>query len=91
MTEQRRPIFRAEAVRRYVEGQRRMAFPRFVCPRIFLYLWIALAGLLLAAAVTTWYVGRSISAERSHARVAYPKPAVDSYLKSPASRMGERQ
>lgn len=50
-----RPIFRADAVRRYIEGQQRAVLPRFVCPRTFLYLWILLALLLLAGGLMTWF------------------------------------
>jgi hypothetical protein len=48
MTVSHRSIFRAEAVRRYIQNHEEAVLPRLICPRTFLYLWILL-GLLLAA------------------------------------------
>lgn len=46
-------IFRADAIRRYVEQQQKAVLPRFLCPRTFVYLWILLVLLLLSGVVIT--------------------------------------
>jgi hypothetical protein len=48
-----RPIFRAQAARRYLQRQEETILPRFISPRIFVYLWI-LAGLLVAGGLVVW-------------------------------------
>jgi hypothetical protein len=48
-----RPIFRAQAVRRYTERGTQGVLPRFTSPATTRCLW-ALGGLLLAAIVTAW-------------------------------------
>jgi hypothetical protein len=52
-----RPIFRADAVRRYVQDQQKTVLPRFVCSRAFLYLWMLLGFLLLAGIFASWHLG----------------------------------
>jgi hypothetical protein len=47
-------IFRADAIRRYVQQQQKAVLPRFLCPRTFVYLWILLVLLLVAGVVITW-------------------------------------
>lgn len=41
-----RPIFRAEARRRYLQNQEKIALPRMVSSRVFIFLWL-LALLLM--------------------------------------------
>jgi hypothetical protein len=48
-----RPIFRADAVRRYIQSQHKTVLPRFICPRTFFYLWILLGLLFLAGSFVT--------------------------------------
>lgn len=50
-----RSVFRAEAMRRYIQGRETSVLPEFVSPRTFIYLWIML-GLLLAAVFAAWFV-----------------------------------
>jgi hypothetical protein len=50
----RRSVYRPEAVRRYMEGRERSVLPRFVSPRIIVYLWLLLV-LLVAGAVLAWF------------------------------------
>jgi hypothetical protein len=49
-----RPIFRDEALRRYIERQEQTTLPRFGSPRIFACLW-ALLALLLGSSVLPWF------------------------------------
>jgi hypothetical protein len=49
MQSAQRSIFRYEAVLRYAEGRGKAVLPRFVRPRTFVWLWVLL-GLLLVAA-----------------------------------------
>ena len=51
MKDANRPIFRAEAVRRYIQNSEQAVLPRFVSPGIFLGLWLFL-GLLTLGGVT---------------------------------------
>lgn len=44
-------IFRADAVRRYVQRQQKGVCPTFLQPRLLVYLWILLVLSLLAAVV----------------------------------------
>ena len=44
-------IFRADAVRQYIQQQQKAELPRFLCRRTFIYLWILLALLLIAGGV----------------------------------------
>jgi hypothetical protein len=53
MTRPQRSIFRADAVRRYIEGREEAILPRFVSPRTFLFLWFLL-GLFLASGFAAW-------------------------------------
>jgi hypothetical protein len=53
-----RPIFRTDAVRRYMQNQQKPVLPRFVYPRALLYLWILLGLLFLAGG----FVSRLIDA-----------------------------
>jgi len=47
-------IFRADAVRRYIEGREKSVLPRFVSPRIFIGLWFLL-GLLIICGFVAWF------------------------------------
>lgn len=47
-------IFRAAAVRRYMQGREESVFPRLVSPRTFAYLWILL-GLLVGSGLVAWF------------------------------------
>jgi hypothetical protein len=49
MRSARRSIFRYEAVRRYAQGRGKAVLPQFVRPLTFVWLWVLL-GLLLVAA-----------------------------------------
>jgi len=51
-----RPIFRADAVRRYIQKQQETVLPRLVCPRTFLYLWILLVCLFMAVGLVFWLI-----------------------------------
>lgn len=53
MTDPNRSIFRANAVRRYLEGREEAVLPRFVSPRVFLFLWV-LFVLFLAGGFAAW-------------------------------------
>lgn len=53
-------IFRADAVRRYVQQQQKAVLPRFLCPRTFVYMWILLVLLLMAGVVITWLLQGSL-------------------------------
>jgi hypothetical protein len=48
-------IFRANAIRSYIAGREETVFPRFVSPRVFIYLWILMA-LLLSMVMVAWYI-----------------------------------
>jgi hypothetical protein len=48
-----RPIFRADAVRRYIDSREESVLPRLVSPRIFVFLWL-LFGLLAAGGFVAW-------------------------------------
>lgn len=48
MKSNNRSIFRAEAIRRYLQDQHKTVLPQFIRPRMFVYLWILLGFLLLA-------------------------------------------
>lgn len=43
MAEMTRPIFRPEALRRYMEGREKAVLPRFIAPPTFILLWLMLA------------------------------------------------
>ena len=47
-------IFRNEALQRYISSREESVLPRFVRPKIFLFLWI-LTGLLIVACGVAWY------------------------------------
>jgi hypothetical protein len=54
MEERKGPvIFRADALRRYAQGQQQAVLPRFIAPRTFALLWVLMA-LLLAGMVAAW-------------------------------------
>ena len=74
-----RSIFRADAVRRYVQSQQRAVLPRFVCPRTFLYLWILLGLLLLTGGLVTWFARGPLFVGAADAR-----PAVFSQMQRPS-------
>ena len=48
-----RSIFRADAVRRHMQGRERSVLPRFISPRTFICLWVLL-GLFLASGLVAW-------------------------------------
>ena len=50
----RRSIFREDAVRRYVTGQKKTVLPRLVSPRTFTYLWVLLSVLGASSAIA-WF------------------------------------
>lgn len=60
MTTEQRPIFRAEAVRRYMHSQQATVLPRLVRPLTFRCLWILLGLLLLGGSLMTWYARKSL-------------------------------
>jgi hypothetical protein len=49
-----RPIFRDDAIRRYIESREKAVLPRLVSPQIFLYLW-ALLGLIATSSAIAWF------------------------------------
>jgi hypothetical protein len=51
--EQRRSIFRDQAIKSYIERREKDMLPHLVAPPVFLYLWI-LFGLLLVAGLLAW-------------------------------------
>ena|SRR5256885_8680770 len=55
MKDEKRSIFRAEAVRHYVQGRERSVLPRFASPRIVVFLWL-FAGLLLCGGLLAWLI-----------------------------------
>lgn len=70
-------IFRADAVRRYVQQQQKSVCPTFIQPRVLVYLWILLvlslvvgavvirllpAGLFVADVPTGWMLAKEPSA-----------------------------
>lgn len=71
--EQKRSIFRTEAVERHIAAREKSIWPRFIRPRVFLFLWI-LFGLLLLAGVLTWFAQVPIYASGT-AVVAQANPA----------------
>jgi len=50
-----RPIFRADALRRYHESRDELVLPRFVAPGTFIVLWVLL-GLLASVGAVAWFV-----------------------------------
>jgi hypothetical protein len=54
MPDKHRMIFRADAVRRYLQGKEESVLPRFVSPRIFRYLWIFAVLFGLGCFLTWW-------------------------------------
>jgi hypothetical protein len=56
-----RPIFRADAVRRYIQSQQKAVLPRFICPRTFLCLWILLGLLFLAGGIVTSHLAATFA------------------------------
>ncbi|HEX6292730.1 MAG TPA: hypothetical protein VFZ66_26335 [Herpetosiphonaceae bacterium] len=55
MSQPPRPIFRADAVRRYAERSDQAVLPRLIAPRTFLWLWL-LAACLVGSAGAAWLV-----------------------------------
>jgi hypothetical protein len=53
MKDSQRPIFREDAVRRYLEGREKSILPRMISPRTFIYLWLLL-GLLVMSSLIAW-------------------------------------
>jgi hypothetical protein len=72
-----RPIFRAEAVRRYAQSQDRAVLPRTACPRTVFYLWALLGLLLLVGGLTSWTVRGSISPGVGPSAIARSRAAHD--------------
>ena len=58
-----RPIFRADAVRRYIQNQHKTTLPRFVLPRIIVWLWALLGFLLLAGIFAAWRFGAPLAGQ----------------------------
>jgi hypothetical protein len=54
MRDTNRSIFRADAVRRYMQGREKAVLPQLPSPSTFLFLWILL-GLLLASGLVAWF------------------------------------
>ena len=48
------PIYRAEAIRRYMQSREEPVFPRLVSPRTFAYLWVLL-GLIVISGFAAWF------------------------------------
>lgn len=71
--EQKRSIFRTEAVERHIAAREKSIWPRFIRPRVFLFLWI-LFGLLLLAGGLTWLAQVPIYAS-GRAVIAQANPA----------------
>jgi hypothetical protein len=69
-----RSIFRAEAVRRYMQSRERVVLPRFIAPRILFGLWVLL-GLLAAAGAGIWFVRVPVYISGSAVVVAEEGPA----------------
>lgn len=55
MKDESRLIFRAEAIRRYVQGRNQSVLPRFTSPRRLILLWI-FSALLLAGGLLAWLI-----------------------------------
>ena len=72
--EQNRSIFRTEAVERHIAAREKSIWPRFIRPRVFFFLWILLALLLLGGALT-WLAQVPIYAS-GRAIVAEANPAI---------------
>jgi hypothetical protein len=64
MTMSGQHIFREKAIQHFRQSRERDVLPRFVAPRIFLFLWILL-GLLLALVTLTWLGRVPINVEGS--------------------------
>lgn len=76
-------IFRAAAVQHYVKQQQKAVLPRFLCPRIFVYLWILLALLLVASAIVIRLVYGSLFAAEARTgwiMLAHAQPIVSPAL-----------
>jgi hypothetical protein len=55
MSDTSRTIFRPAAVRRYLQDREAAVLPRFVSPRLWLYLWLIVA-LLVAGVAAAWNI-----------------------------------
>lgn len=75
-------IFRADAVRHYIQQQQKAEMPRFLCRRTFVYLWILLALLLIAGGVVIGLFHGSLFAAED--RTGPVVPAQSQPLVSPA-------
>jgi hypothetical protein len=53
-------IFRDEALRRYVESQEKSVLPRLLSPKIFIYLWL-LVALLIVGSILIWLAIKPIN------------------------------
>ena len=53
MTEPKRPIFRADAYKRYLEGKEKSVLPNLVSPPVFAICWV-LVGLLVIGVGLAW-------------------------------------
>ena len=49
-----RSLYRPEAVQRYLSAAQQGVLPRFVAPRVLIFLWLLL-GLALAGGATAWF------------------------------------
>ncbi len=49
MPEQKRAIFRAQALKHYLRQREKDVLPQFIAPRIMVLLWVALALLVLVS------------------------------------------
>ena len=52
-----RPMFRADAVRRYAESQHKTILPRLLFPRVFVCLWVLFGLSLFAGMFIAWHSG----------------------------------
>jgi hypothetical protein len=55
MKDENRLIFRAEAIRHYMQGRDKSVLPRFTSPRVAIFLWV-FAVLMLAGGLLAWLV-----------------------------------
>jgi len=55
MQQNRRSIFRSEAVAEYIKNREQAVLPRFITPQIFCYLW-GIVGLLMLSGLLAWFI-----------------------------------
>jgi len=77
MQESKRPIFRADAIRRYAQSREEPVLPRLVSPHVFMCLWILL-GLLVVSGFLAWFAQVPVYASG-------PAVVVDGSSKTPYS------